>query len=62
MTGDSEAMAAEELGEATDMEAVDRLLPVTGLALADVGCGAGRTSRALAERGATVLGVEPDPI
>ncbi len=62
MTGDSEAMAAEDLGEATDMEAVDRLLAVTGFALVDVGCGAGRASRDLAERGATVLGVEPDPI
>jgi ubiquinone/menaquinone biosynthesis C-methylase UbiE len=53
---------AEDLGVATDMEAVDRLLAVRGLALADVGCGGGRTSRGLAKRGATVTGVEPDPI
>jgi SAM-dependent methyltransferase len=62
MTGARDAAAAEDLGAATDMEAVDRLIPVKGLALVDVGCGAGETSRALAERGATVLGVEPDPI
>ncbi len=62
MSGEIEDGAAEDLGEATDMEAVDRLLPVRSLALVDVGCGAGRTSRALAERGATVLGVEPDAI
>ena len=28
----------------------------------DVGCGAGALARSLAERGATVLGVEPDPV
>lgn len=62
MSGEIAAGAVGDLGEATDMEAVDRLLAVKSLALVDVGCGAGRTSRALAERGATVLGVEPDPI
>ncbi len=54
--------SVEDLGEATDAQAFDQLLAVAGLALVDVGCGAGVTSRALAERGATVLGVEPDPI
>jgi ubiquinone/menaquinone biosynthesis C-methylase UbiE len=55
-------VSVEDLGAATDAEVIDRLLPVKGLALVDVGCGAGETSRALAARGATVLGVEPDPI
>ena len=52
----------ENFGEATDFEVMDRLVSVSGLRLIDVGCGAGALTRALAERGAEVLGVEPDPI
>lgn len=52
----------KELGDLTDIEAVDRLLSVAGLSLIDVGCGAGSMSQELVGRGATVLGVEPDPI
>ena len=54
--------AAEDFGEATDLEVLDRLVPVAGLRLIDVGCGAGALTRALAARGAEVLGVEPDPV
>ena len=53
---------AEDFGETTDFEVMDRLVSVSGLRLLDVGCGAGALTRALAERGAQVLGVEPDPI
>jgi ubiquinone/menaquinone biosynthesis C-methylase UbiE len=35
---------------------------VNGLALIDVGCGAALASRELVAKGATVLGVEPDPV
>ena len=41
---------------------IDRLVPVAGLDVVDVGCGSGRITRQLAERGARALGVEPDPI
>ncbi len=51
-----------DLGELTDLAVVDRLLQVSGLKLIEVGCAAGDTARQLAERGATVLGVEPDPV
>ena len=53
---------AEDLGEATGIEIFERLMPIEGLSLVDVGCGSGTITRQLAERGATVLGVEPDPI
>lgn len=50
----------EDLGLMTDIEAVDALLPVKGLSLLDLGCGEGATARLLVERGAEVVGVEPD--
>ena len=49
-------------GKSTDLAVLDRLVQVRGRSLIDVGCGAGALARALAERGATVLGIEPDPI
>ncbi len=49
-----------DLGEMSDMAAAERLVSVAGCALLDIGCGAGENARALAERGAEVLGVEPD--
>jgi len=53
---------AEDLGEADEMELIDRLVPVAGLRVLDIGCGNGRIARQLAARGATTIGVEPDPI
>jgi ubiquinone/menaquinone biosynthesis C-methylase UbiE len=55
-------MRRRDLGACDDLAAVEALVSVSGLRLVDVGCGAGRLSRALAERGAAVLGVEPDTI
>ncbi len=49
-----------DLGELTDLGAVDRLVEVNGLDLIEVGCAGGAAARGLAERGATVLGIEPD--
>lgn len=51
----------QDLGELSDIGAVERLVPLAGLDVLDVGCGAGQTSRALAGLGARVVGVEPDP-
>jgi ubiquinone/menaquinone biosynthesis C-methylase UbiE len=51
-----------ELGEKNDLDVLDQLINVTGLRVVDVGCGGGRFSIELAKRGATVIGVEPDPI
>ena len=52
----------EHWGQSTDLAVLDRLVQVRGRSLIDVGCGGGALARSLAERGATVLGVEPDPI
>ena len=52
----------ERWGASTDLAVLDQLVPVHGRPLIDVGCGGGALARALAERGATVLGVEPDPV
>jgi ubiquinone/menaquinone biosynthesis C-methylase UbiE len=52
----------EDIGEASDFEVMDRQVVVDGMRLLDIGCGAGGLSRALAERGAKVVGIEPDPV
>ena len=52
----------QDLGELTDIGAVAALLAVDGLSVVDIGCGPGIVARELCTRGATVLGVEPDPI
>ena len=51
-----------DLGEKSDLEALDHLVDVAGLRVIDAGCGGGRFSIELAKRGATVVGVEPDPV
>ncbi len=43
-----------------DLEALAAVVDVAGLALLEAGCATGNTARVLAERGATVLAVEPD--
>jgi len=50
------------LGQVTDMEVLDRLVDWKGKMVVDAGCGNGGLAAGLAKRGATVLGVEPDPI
>ncbi len=50
-----------DLGDMNDLQMVDKLLNLDGLTLIDAGCANGDTARELAARGATVLGVEPDP-
>ena len=50
------------LGQLSDIEVVDMLVEVNGLSLLDVGCGSGATARLLVERGAMVVGIEPDPV
>ena len=59
---DGTGTAATHLGCATDIEIIGRLVELEGRTIADVGCGDGRVARALADLGATVVGVEPDPI
>lgn len=55
-------IGAEDLGEADEINVIDRLVGLAGLKVMDVGCGGGRVTRQLVGRGAIALGVEPDPI
>jgi ubiquinone/menaquinone biosynthesis C-methylase UbiE len=52
----------EDLGLASDLEAIDHALDVEGRFLIDAGCGDMHLSRALAQRGASVLAIDPDPV
>ena len=54
--------AAEDFGETTEIDVVERLVPLAGLRVVDVGCGGGRVTKQLAQRVAEAVGVEPDPI
>lgn len=57
-----ESELGTELGRATDLEIIERLVELDGCNIVDVGCGNGAVSADLAARGAIVLGLEPDPI
>lgn len=57
-----EDAAANHLGVARDIDILDRLVDWQGLEVVDCGCGNGGLARALAKRGANVLGLEPDPV
>ena len=52
----------EHVGLATDLEIVDRCLDVSNQFLVDAGCGNMHFAKALAERGASVLAIDPDPV
>ena len=56
------AQTTRDLGVAKDIEVIDQILNVSDLFLVDAGCGNLGLSKALAKRGARVLGIDPDPI
>ncbi len=51
-----------DLGVSNDLQVIDRFLNVRDSFLVDAGCGNMGLSRALAQRGASVLGIDPDPV
>ena len=51
-----------DVGVSTDLEVIDRYVDVNGLFLVEAGCGNMALSTALAERGARVLAIDPDPV
>ncbi len=53
-------LSVADLGEASHIEVVDRLVSIDSELLVDVGSGDGAFAQALAERGASVLAIEPD--
>lgn len=46
--------------EGVELAALDRLLPLSGKRLLEIGCGDGRLTRALASRAARVVAMDPD--
>ena len=44
------------------IDVMDRLIDVAGKRIVDAGCGEGGLARALVERGAEVIALEPDPV
>lgn len=55
-------MTAQSARISTDMVEFDRLFDVNGLHVIDAGCGGMRFTNELAERGARVLAIDPDPV
>lgn len=51
-----------DLGLSTDLDVIDRYLNINGSFLVDAGCGGMGLSRSLAQRGASVLAIDPDPV
>lgn len=51
-----------QLGELNEDDALARVFDARDRLVVDVGCGAGSMARSLVQRGATVLGVEPDAV
>lgn len=52
----------EQLGQRTDIDIVTALVEIDGRTLLELGCASGATARLLVEGGATVVGIEPDPV
>lgn len=52
----------EQLGQQTDIDIVTALVEIEGRTLLGLGCASGATARRLVEGGATVVGIEPDPV
>lgn len=62
MTDTRHCASRRDLGERSDIAAIDALMTLTGMNLVDVGCGPGKLARELRERDAIVIAIEPDPI
>ncbi len=58
----NKTMTTQARSASSDLLELDKLLHVDGLRIVDAGCGSMRFSRALANRGAQVLAIDPDPV
>ena len=56
------AQTTQDLGLTRNIDVIDQAVDVDNLFLVDAGCGDLGLSKALAKRGAKVLGIDPDPI
>ncbi len=61
-SADAIHIASRDLGETTSIDVIRPRVPLEGRSVIDVGCGAMAFSRQLAEHGARVLAVDPDPV
>lgn len=52
----------QDLGSCLNIDVLNRFLSLQGQRVLDIGCGAFGFTRILAENGASVLGIDPDPI
>ncbi len=55
-------MESTKLEAENDIAAIGQVVALQGICVVDVGCGAGKLARALAQQGAEVIAIEPDPI
>lgn len=56
------ALTTRDFGVVRDIDVIDKTLKVDTQFLVDAGCGDLGLSKALAKRGARVLGIDPDPV
>lgn len=59
---EKESTAMEDLGCVTNIEVINKFFELNGKSLIDAGCGDMTVARMLAENGALVLAIDPDPV
>jgi ubiquinone/menaquinone biosynthesis C-methylase UbiE len=52
----------KNLGDCNEIAAILQVFPLAGVRALDIGCGPGKIARDLIAAGATVTGIEPDPV
>lgn len=61
-TSNNNGRKRQDLGQITNAEVIQRLAPVAGRKVIDIGCGSLTFTRQLVDLGAEVIAVDPDPV